>query len=173
MATDPLPAQRLQDLSTDLAVERRRLHTQVESLVQLHERWQREGADGERVDAAALRLQSLYTGIERCLLQVVRVLNGGTPEGTDWHRRLLDRLTLATDRRPALLSEATARALGELLAFRHLVRHRYADDLDPDLVWQRLEGALKLWPRWLSELEAFDCWLQDLIALAQGDGRLG
>jgi hypothetical protein len=59
------------------------------------------------------------------------------------------------------------------LAFRHLVRHRYADDLDPDLVWQRLEGALKLWPRWLSELEAFDCWLQDLIALAQGDGGLG
>jgi hypothetical protein len=167
MASTPLSAQRLRDLCTDLAVERRRLDSQVESLVRLRERWQREGADGERVDAAALRLQSLYTGIERCLLQIVRVLNGSTPEGTDWHRRLLDRLTLATDLRPAVLSDATARDLRELLAFRHLVRHRYADDLDPALVRQRLEGVLELWPRWLQELDVFERWLVELLELAK------
>jgi hypothetical protein len=64
-------------------------------------------------------------------------------------------------------------AFGSCWPFAILVRHRYADDLDPDLVWQRLEGALELWPRWLSELEAFDRWLQDLIALAQDDGGQG
>lgn len=36
-------------------MERRRLHAQVESLARLRERSQREGADGERVDAEALR----------------------------------------------------------------------------------------------------------------------
>jgi hypothetical protein len=74
-------------------------------------------------------------------VQVVRVLNGGTPEGADWHRRLLDRLTLATEHRPALLSSDTARALRLLLGFRHVVRHLYADDLDPAQVQQRLSGA--------------------------------
>lgn len=116
-----------------------------------------------------LRLQSLYTGMERCLLQIVRVLNGATPEGTDWHRRLLDRLTQATDRRPALLSDATARGLRELLAFRHLVRHRYGDDLDPELVQRLLRDALDLWPRWLSELDGFERWLEELIVLAEAE----
>jgi HEPN domain-containing protein len=169
MASTPLSAQRLRDLSTDLAVERRRLQFQVESLTRLQERWQREGADGERVDAAALRLQSLYTGIERCLLQIVRVLNGSTLEGTDWHRRLLDRLTLAMDLRPAVLSDDTARDLRELLAFCHLVRHRYADDLSPELVRQRLEGVLDFWPRWLLELDVFERWLVELRELAERD----
>lgn len=169
MTPSSVSAQRLRDLSTDLAVERGRLRAQVDSLERLHLRWEREGADEERVDAASLRLQSLYTGMERCLLQIVRVFNGSTPEGVDWHRRLLDRLTLATDRRPAVLSEGTARGLRELLAFRHLVRHRYADDLDPDLVRRRLREALDLWPRWLSELDVLERWLGELIAVAEDE----
>lgn len=163
----PSPA-RLRDLTTDLAVERRRLEALVDSLEGLARRWEREGADAERVDAAALRLQSFYTGIERCLLQIVRVLNGGTPEGSAWHRRLLDRLTQPTDRRPALLSDTTSRALGQLLGFRHVVRHLYADDLDPQQVRQRLVGALELWPTLSAELETFHRWLAELIALAEG-----
>ena len=54
--------------------------------------WQvAEAANGEHLDAAALRLQSLYIGIERFLVQMVRVLNGSpqdtrlapTPAGAD------------------------------------------------------------------------------------------
>ncbi len=96
----------------------------------------------------------------------MRVLHGGSPEGADWHRRLLDRLTQPTERRPALLSAATARSLGQLLGFRHVVRHLYADDLDPLQVRQRLDGALDLWPHLSAELSAFERWLEDLIALA-------
>ncbi len=166
----PTPA-RLRDLVTDLAVERRRLEVLVDTLEGLAQRWEREGADGERVDAAALRLQSLYTGIERCLLQIVRVLNGGTLEGSAWHRRLLDRLTQPTDRRPPLLSDATSRGLGQWLGFRHLVRHLYADNLDPQQVRQRLVGALELWPTLSAELETFHRWLDELIALSEGDAE--
>lgn len=164
MAADPAMLRRLRDLATDLALERRRLEALIDSLALLAERWQRQGADGERVDAAALRLQSLYTGIERSLLLIVRALNGGTPEGPDWPRRLLDRLTLPTERRPAVLSTDSARALGLLLGFRHVVRHLYADDIDPEQVHLRLRGALEQWPRLRDELQAFDRWLQALIA---------
>jgi hypothetical protein len=168
MAADPPSPRRLRDLTTDLAVEIRRLDLLIEGLGQLAARWEREGAGSERVDAAALRLQSLYTGIERCLLQIVRVLNGGTPEGFDWHRRLLQRLTVATESRPALLSAESARELADLLGFRHVVRHLYSDDLDPAQVRQRLTAALALWPTLRAELEEFDGWLRQLIALAEG-----
>lgn len=128
--------QRLRDLATDQAVQARQLGALVEGLSTLAEAWEHAGAGAERVDAAALRLQSFHTGIERCLVQIVRVLNGGTPEGADWHRRLLERLSIATDNRPALLSSRSAGQQGELLRFRQLVRHLYAYDLDS--VWFQL-----------------------------------
>ena len=80
----PSPRQ-LHDLALDLAVEERKLDALVDSLGALGE----VVGDRLRIDAAALRLQSFYTGIERCFLQISRVLNGGTPDGGDWHRRLL------------------------------------------------------------------------------------
>ena len=171
MPLDPPPPRRLRDLATDLAVERQRLEALIASLERLSQRWQSEGADAERVDAAALRLQNLYTGIERCLLQIVRVLNGGTPEGADWHRRLLDRLTQATDLRPPLLSASTAQSLAKLLGFRHVVRHLYADDLDPEQVNLRLAGALELWPRLSADLASFDSWLKELITIGEAGSR--
>jgi hypothetical protein len=57
----PVPADhRLAELRTDLQVERTKL---------------------------AVLVESLCTGIERCFVQIVRVLNGGPPDGADWHRR--------------------------------------------------------------------------------------
>ncbi len=72
--TAPTP-QQLQDLALDLQVELRKLEHLVEGLASLGP----VAVDPLRVDAAALRLQSLYTGIERCLVQISRVLNGGSP----------------------------------------------------------------------------------------------
>lgn len=168
MAASRVSAQKLQDLATDLAVEARQRGVLVEGLAALAKAWEQAGAGTERVDATALRLQSFYTGIERCLVQIVRVLNGGTPDGAYWHRRLLERLTIATDHRPALLSPATASQLGELLRFRHLVRHLYAYDLDAEQVQRLLRLALDLWPQVLADLQAFECWLLELAALAEG-----
>jgi hypothetical protein len=74
----PSPRQ-LRDLALDLAVEERKLDALVDSLGALGE----VVGDRLRIDAAALRLQSFYTGIERCFLQISRVLNGGTPDGGD------------------------------------------------------------------------------------------
>jgi hypothetical protein len=78
-------------------VERCKLHTLVESLREIKPATDREPLPPLWVDAAALRLQSLYTGIERCCVLIVRVLNGATPEGGDWHRRLLERMAVATN----------------------------------------------------------------------------
>ena len=160
-----VPSERhLAELRTDLQVERAKLSVLVESLAALQRAWEVPDGSQERCDAAALRLQSLYAGIERCLVQIVRVLNGGPPDGADWHRRLLDRMTVPTEVRPALLDAATARGLAELLRFRQVVRHLYAYELEPDQVQRLLWRALELWPAVEQHLDAFDGWLQELKA---------
>jgi hypothetical protein len=62
------PSERhLAELRTDLQVERAKLRVLVESLAALQRVWDVPDGSQERCDAAALRLQSLYTGIERFL----------------------------------------------------------------------------------------------------------
>jgi thiamine kinase-like enzyme len=139
----------------------------VGSLQRLESLMEAGSSSGETVDSAALRLQSLYTGVERCLLLIVRVFNGGTPEGSDgqhgcWQRWLLDRMATATDARPALLSSAVRSGLAELLAFRHVVRHLYAYELEADRVRLLLQRAIALWPDIEADLGRFQAWLMEL-----------
>ena len=64
------PSERhLSELRTDLQVERAKLSVLVESLASLQRAWDVSDGSQERCDAAALRLQNLYTGIERCWMQ--------------------------------------------------------------------------------------------------------
>jgi hypothetical protein len=134
---------RLADLCLDLQVERSKLSALVLSLANLQRDWHVPEAAEERSDAAALRLQSFYTGIERCFVQIVRVLNGGPPDGADWHRRLLERMGMSTELRPAM-------------------RHLYAYELERDQVLRLLLRALELWPAVDQQLKVFEAWLMEL-----------
>ena len=71
-------------------------------------------------------------------------------------------MTVPTEDRPALLDAATAKGLAELMRFRHVVRHLYAYELEPDQVQRLLGRALDLWPAVERHLAAFDAWLQEL-----------
>ena len=73
-------------------------------------------------------------------------------------------MTVPTEVRPALLDAATARGLAELLRFRHVVRHLYAYELEPDQVQRLLWRALELWPAVEQRLAAFDGWLAELAS---------
>ena len=76
----------LLELRDDLTRETQRLEQLVISLAALKPRLVN---NSESVEAAALRLHSFYTGVERMLLLVSRVVNGGTPSrGEGLHRRL-------------------------------------------------------------------------------------
>jgi hypothetical protein len=152
----PSPRQRL-DLALDLRVEEEKLAPLVRGLDALGPVL----VDPLLVEVAALRLQSFYTGIERCLVLISRVLNGGTPEGSDWHRRLLERMGQATAERPAVLSAATIEALMELLRFRHLVRHLYSYELKAEPVERLRLEAVVVWCGVRDELHAFQSWLTE------------
>ena len=64
-----------------------------------------------------------------------------------------------TEERPAVLPEASIASLQELLRFRHLVRHLYAYELQPEPVERLRTLALALWPEVRGELNAFHVWL--------------
>ena len=77
----------LLELRDDLSRECSRLHKLVTGLNELSQRLEHSA---DAVEASALRLHSFYTGVERMLLLISRVVNGGTPaQGEGWHRRLL------------------------------------------------------------------------------------
>ena len=79
----------LLELRDDLTRETKRLEKLVISLAALQPRLVN---NSETVEAAALRLHSFYTGVERILLLVSRVVNGGTPSChiLKWWDLLLD-----------------------------------------------------------------------------------
>ena len=82
------------------------------------------------------------------LLLISRMVNGGTPaQGEGWNRRLLERMAMATDTRPAVLNEATQVELQEYLRFRHLVRNLYADELRVEPIQRLIEQLQSTWPK--------------------------
>ena len=147
----------LLELRDDLTREARRLEQLVESLLELESRL---GSNSETVEAAALRLHSFYTGVERMLLLVSRVVNGGTPSrGEGWHRRLLERMAMPTDTRPAVLQEGTQRDLQEYLRFRHLVRNLYADELRAEPIQRLIQQLQPTWRFLEADIAEFQNWL--------------
>ena len=127
----------LLELRDDLSRECSRLHKLVTGLSELGQRLEHSA---DAVEASDLRLHSFYSGVERMLLLVSRVVNGGTPvQGEGWHRRLLERMPLATDTRHAVLNESTQQELQEYLRFRHLVRNLFVGELRPESIRSLIE----------------------------------
>lgn len=155
----------LLELGEDLRRERQRLGRLVASLQELRPRI-RSGS--EAVEAAALRLHSFYTGVERALLLVSRAVNGGTPrQGEGWHRRLLERMAMETLTRPAVLRESTQQGLQVFLRFRHLVRNLYADELQPEPITLLINDLLPIWQDLDVDLVAFEAWAEQVARGAE------
>ena len=146
----------LLELLGDLTRETKRLEQLVISLAALQPRLVN---NSETVEAAALRLHSFHTGVERMLLLVSR--------GEGWHRRLLERMAMPTDTRPAVLQEGTQRDLQEYLRFRQLVRNLYADELRAEPIQRLIQQLQPTWPQLSADIAAFQSWLTT-IAMNEG-----
>jgi len=160
----------IRELAADLEAELQRLARLEVAIAQV----QSEIAhDPERAalfyENLALKLHNFYTGSEKILQLVAIELNGGVPSGSDWHKRLLERMSQLREGRPAVFEPDTARRLTEFLGFRHIVRNLYGFELDPDRVASLVEKYPGMWRDVQSDVTRFVSWLRNLAEQLAGN----
>jgi len=127
---------------TQYHVLRQRLATEWANVRAAAEKAQAAYTEGGKyhVDAAALSLHGFYNGVERLFEWIARQIDGTLPQGSSWHRELLQQMTLdVPEVRPPVLQTPTAKLLEEYLGFRHVVRNLYSWELEPAKVKRLIE----------------------------------
>jgi len=127
------------------------------------EAWRRfqQHSDDLYMDAVALNLHSLYSGVERLFELIATTIDNDLPQGANWHRVLLERMSVEIPSvRPAVISEATCEALDEYRGFRHVVRHAYTFQFDAAKMQHLVERIPTIFTRASSELLAFGSFLK-------------
>ena len=117
-------------------------------------------------DAAYLRraqasmFHDFYNGAERIFLRVAAEL-GGVPRGEQWHRQLLEDMTLdLDDLRPAVISAELRTKLQPFLRFRHLFRNIYGLELDPARLAEIADAYEPAHHQFQKELIEFLAWIR-------------
>lgn len=104
---------------------------------------------------AATAVANVYNGIEDAMMDVARYIDDAQPKGEFWHQDLLEQSALPIDGvRPALLDTALYADLFELKGFRHVVRHAYGIDLQPERVTINLARARRALPMFVDAVDA-------------------
>ena len=111
----------------------------------------KEIPDYTQIRAIGSILHDFYTGLEKIFERIALTIDGGVPEGDDWHIQLLRRmLANIPDRRPALFTKNVGESLGEYLGFRHLFRNIYGFELK----WERMSPLVEKFPSVFKEVES-------------------
>lgn len=111
------------------------LMVQVELLLEFIKHTENHDLRGGLVSGLALHLHSFYTGAERIFYNIARDIDGEVPTSSNWHQKLLEQMSVEIpDVRLPVLVEQTRLELDEFRRFRHVVRSRYAYQLDPERV---------------------------------------
>jgi hypothetical protein len=155
----------LRTIATDLELELRQMQRLERDILAVQQEIQR---DPERAklfyEVQALKLHNFYTGCERIFSLIVSELNGGKPAGFDWHKRLLQRMTVGRQDIPPVISVETAQRLNDYLGFRHVLRNVYAFDLDIERVARLIDLYPAVWHQFEQEIQAFIEWLRELAS---------
>jgi len=93
--------------------------------------------DDIQIRAAASSLHSIYNGVEKILVFMLKDRSLPPERSTSWHSEVLD---LATHNR--LISEKLADELRDYMGFRHFYRHNYGFMLDGELLKPLLDRII-------------------------------
>ena len=107
---------------------------------------------------------NFYTGCERIFQIIASELNSALPSSYDWHKRLLERMAIQQEERPAVISQETVKRLEEYLAFRHVVRNIYGYELEPQRIDPLVARSKKVFEQFHAEVCQFINWLKNLAS---------
>lgn len=154
-------AQALTRLSKELTLD-------VEQLAQITKDLERTNKEGGRgrpslpyLLALGKLLHDLYSVMEKALTKIAKDLNGGVPQGEDWHRRLLDQMAMDLPGiRPAVISKEFIQHVKPYLGFRHIFRNLYAPQLEWDRMQPLITDARAVSHRFAREMKFFQRFLR-------------
>ena len=118
------------------------------------------GADTFALRARGSMLHDFYSGIERVFVRIAEELNGGVPQGEQWHRQLITDMSLEIPGvRPAVIDAALAEELADYLRFRHVFRNVYGSSLQAERM-RPLEARLpRVLAAFLTQVRTFLAWM--------------
>jgi predicted nucleotidyltransferase len=111
------------------------------------------------VPALASYITDFYTSCERISERVAVALDGGIPEGANWHELLLRQMADGRGNRPALWQGSLLLELNEFRKFRHIDRHRYQIELKRNRVLELAGQVRSSYGKILGAIEGFNEWL--------------
>ena len=118
-----------------------------------------QGDDTFSLRARGSILHDFYSGVERVFVRIAEELNGGVPQGEQWHGQLVKDMSLEIPEvRPAVIDEELARSLGDFRRFRHVFRNVYGFALEDQRMRpleERLPTVLAAFRRQVGEFLAW------------------
>lgn len=149
-------------LSGRIQQQRADLQLVVERAAALLEKAKRSGDDGY-LDGAALNLHGFYTGIESILEDIARTVDGGVPQGADWHKRLLLQMSAEIQEiRIPVIRQETRHCLEEYRAFRHVVRNVYTFNFRFSRIEELVSGVQSCFETVFEDLSHFSLFLKKI-----------
>ena len=95
-------------------------------------------------------LHNFYNGVENILNLIFKEKNIPLPEGSSWHKDLIDRAVAK-----GIISESTKAEVGEYLAFRHFFNHAYALDLYAERMETLVENIQVVYSNFQKDISNF------------------
>ena len=117
--------------------------------------------------AVAYLLHNIYCALENAFEQISRTFENHLTDPAQWHRELLAKMFLEIPTvRPAVLPADLRGFLNDLRGFRHLFRHSYDFQLDPEKLSRLVRDWTAARPELLAALTRFR---DDLIARVRAE----
>lgn len=146
------------NLFADIEPELASLHDETTAVAPLLQKLEVVDPDPVELRAVAATLHAFYTGLERILITIAKRKDRRLPNSPQWHRDLLAQMKEPVDDRPPLLTEPLDERFGDYLAFRHVFRHSYSDQIDWSLMRPLCDEMVETLGLFEARLrEAFDC----------------
>lgn len=112
--------------------------------------------DPRFTESLAYQVHNLYCAFEDLFQIVAKFFENNIEDASRYHIELLRRMTLDIDGvRPALISRELSLALDEIRAFRHVFRHAYSYELDPDKLALVLRKVEYVKQHYATEIDGF------------------
>lgn len=89
-------------------------------------------------------IHSVYTKSEEIFKHIAKNIDRSIPDGNDWHKEIIDQMTLDTEHRGRVIRDETAKELRKIRAFRHVVRSNYVEDLESERVIENAKTCISV-----------------------------